>query len=43
LDDLEEAVTCLSAATGKAGFAQLKALGLATDVFKKIHPQIRVL
>lgn len=42
LDDFEEALACLGAATGKAGFAQLKALALATDVFKKIHPQIRV-
>jgi len=43
LDDPEEALACLIASTGKAGFAQLKALVLATDVFKKIHPQIRVL
>jgi hypothetical protein len=43
LDDLEAALACVIAATGKPGFDQLKALALVTDVFEKIQPQIQVL
>ncbi|HLH56538.1 MAG TPA: hypothetical protein VKY92_23335 [Verrucomicrobiae bacterium] len=43
LDDLEQALACVTAATGKPGFDQLKALALVTDVFEEIQPQIQVL
>jgi tetratricopeptide (TPR) repeat protein len=43
LEDLEEALACVTAATGKPGFDRLKALALVTEVFEKIQPQIQVL
>lgn len=43
LGGTSEALECLRAGAGKPGFAELKAIALATDLFREIHPQIRAM
>lgn len=43
LGGTNEALECLRAGAGKPGFAELKAIALATDLFREIHPQIRAM